>query len=172
MCTDRGVHTDLLFNFSTKETLTPWFHCADICYLPCASLFCSVFHKNSYPTGSVSEAELHGCLMLLTCSDHVYFPLFSLLLLWLTKQCRWIVSLFVHLVLMFLTLWCSRFQVGTPCYILKIVCWPLHCVTSCLTRSALCWLTQLYSQQSRAESRFLDAAETWCCTASGNTIIV
>lgn len=40
-------------------------------------LFCSVLHTAAHPTGSVSEAERHVCLMsLLTRSDCVYFVFF------------------------------------------------------------------------------------------------
>lgn len=55
-------------------TLVPRFHQARLCYLECEMLFCSVLHTAAHPTGSVSEAERHVCLMsLLTRSDCVYF---------------------------------------------------------------------------------------------------
>lgn len=39
-------------------------------------LFCSVPHAASYPTGRVSETELHACTILLTWSDFPDFPCF------------------------------------------------------------------------------------------------
>lgn len=54
-------------------SLSPWFHWARLCLTACATLFCSSFHATSYPTGSVSETERHSRLMLLSCSDFVYF---------------------------------------------------------------------------------------------------
>lgn len=40
------------------------------------TLFCSVLHTASYPTGNVSEAAHRTCLILLTFSDCVYFLIF------------------------------------------------------------------------------------------------
>lgn len=156
MCIDRGVHIGLLFNFSTKETLTPWFHRADICYLLCALLFCSVFHKKLISHRGCFRSGASWLPDAVDLCRSCLFPFVFSIPTGLTMLHRLIISLFVRLLcllLIFLTLWCSRVRVGTPCYILKIVCWPLHCMTSCLTRSALCWLTQQYSPQSRAEQR-------------------
>lgn len=53
------------YKIKTKSTLVPLNSPGHVSYLVCASLICSVFPAYSPPTGSISEAERHACLILL-----------------------------------------------------------------------------------------------------------
>lgn len=104
--------------------------CSDILVILCVPLFGSVLHATLNTTGSISEAERHACPMLLTCTDSVYLIIFPWFLCFYLGWVSYVVFLFVRCV------YCFR-----PCCARCI----MLCLTSCLARSALWWMTWLQS---------------------------
>lgn len=65
-----------------EDILTPRLHQAPLCNIAGLMLFRFILHTHPYPfflSNKVLEAECHHCLNLLTCSDCIFFGVFTVL---------------------------------------------------------------------------------------------
>lgn len=78
----------------TQRTCMQW----NLRVILCVPLFGSVLCATLDTTGSISEAERHACLMLLTCTDSVYLIIFPWFLCFYLGWVNYVVFLFVRCV--------------------------------------------------------------------------
>lgn len=151
--------TILLSSQSSLYKLNPW--------LACAALFCSVLLVASYPNGSVAEVERHAGLMLLSCSDCVYFIISPWLLCccWVGCVVKWLRNLFV------LSVYCCNVD---PEFAQDVLFWKLVrctmlfcCLTSCLARLASVISTRFLLYYSEVPCRTgISGGNSYCIPSS------